>query len=141
MAETKVLVDTGPLVAYWSRTDAHHEWAIKQFKALSQPVYSCEAVISETAFLLVDDGLSPEPLWTALERGIVRVEFDFQAQQADLLRLLRKYKDQPMSVADACLVRLSELSEKATVFTTHKDFLFYRRHGRSVIPLIAPFHC
>jgi|ERR1043166_2869016 predicted nucleic acid-binding protein len=139
MAGTKVLVDTGPLVAYWNVTDAHHEWAVRQWDALIEPVYTCEAVVSETAFLLEDDGLDTENLWAALERGIVRVEFDFAMQKPDLLRLLRKYHDQPMSVADACLVRLSELSNRTAVFTTDSDFRFYRRTGRGIIPLIAPF--
>jgi predicted nucleic acid-binding protein len=139
MAGTKVIVDTGPLVAYWSRTDEHHDWAVERWRALSQPVYTCEAVISETAFLLREDRLSGEPLWEALERDIVRVEFDFQSNQADLLHLLRKYADQPMSVADACLVRLAESSEQASVFTTDTDFRYYRQHGRELIPLITPF--
>ena len=139
MAETKVIVDTGPLVAYWNRKDEHHAWAVDRWQALSQPVYTCEAVISETAFLLRDDGFSPEPLWAAMEREIVRVEFDFRSNQADLLHLLRKYADQPMSVADACLVRLAELSGEAAVFTTDADFRFYRRRGRALVPLIAPF--
>lgn len=139
MAATKVLVDTGPLVAYWNAADAHHEWAVRQWAALMEPVYTCEAVVSETAFLLQDDGLETENLWAALERGIVRVEFDFEMQKPDLLRLLRKYDDQPMSVADACLVRLSELSHPSVVFTTDSDFRFYRRGGRGIIPLIAPF--
>jgi predicted nucleic acid-binding protein len=56
-----------------------------------------------------------------------------------LLRLLRKYQDQPMSVADACLVRLSELTDRSVIFTTDEDFRIYRRHGRGLIPLIAPF--
>ena len=139
MAATKVMVDTGPLVAYWNRSDLHHNWAVKQWAALTQPVYTCEAVISETAFLLRDDGLKPDHLWSALERDIVRVEFDFDIHKSDLLRLLRKYHDQSMSVADACLVRLSELTERSVIFTTDEDFRFYRRFGRGVIPLLAPF--
>jgi predicted nucleic acid-binding protein len=139
MVGIKVLVDTGPLVAYWSKRDRHHEWATDAWGALTEPVYCCEAVISETAFLLRDDGLSPEPLWAAIERGIVCVDFNFNLQHPDLLRLLRKYDDQPMSVADACLVRMSELSESCAIFTTDKDFSYYRRHGRGLIPLIAPF--
>jgi predicted nucleic acid-binding protein len=53
--------------------------------------------------------------------------------------LLRKYADVPMSVADACLVRMAELAGNCQVFTTDRDFLVYRRSGRQVIPLLAPF--
>jgi hypothetical protein len=44
-----------------------------------------------------------------------------------------------MSLADACLVRMSELTERCQVFTTDRDFLVYRRKGRHLIPLLAPF--
>ncbi len=139
MAATKILVDTGPLVAYLNGRDRYHQWAVDCWATLFVPVTTCESVISEAAFLLQEDGLGTENLWGALERGTIRIDFEFQAQQADILRLLRKYSDQPMSVADACLVRLSELNEHCLVFTTDKDFRVYRRHGRALIPLLAPF--
>ena len=62
-----------------------------------------------------------------------------EKNRADVLNLLRKYADQPMSLADACLVRMTELNDNCQIFTTDKDFLVYRRKGRSVIPLLAPF--
>ena len=62
-----------------------------------------------------------------------------ERNRADVLNLLHKYADQRMSVADACLVRMSELNDNCQVFTTDRDFLVYRRKGRSVIPLLAPF--
>jgi uncharacterized protein len=139
MAVTEVLVDTGPLVAYFNRRDKHHDWVVERWATLFDPVLTCESVISEAAFLLREDGLDTEKLWSALERGVVQVQFDFAAHQRDLLRLLRKYQDQPMSVADACLVRLSELTDRSVLFTTDEDFRIYRRHGRGLIPLIAPF--
>jgi predicted nucleic acid-binding protein len=52
---------------------------------------------------------------------------------------LRKYADQPVSLADACLVRMAELHDNCQIFTTDRDFLVYRRKGRGVIPLLAPF--
>ncbi len=139
MAVTEVIVDTGPLVAYFNRRDKHHDWVVERWATLFDPVLTCEAVISEAAFLLREDGLDTEKLWSALERGVAQVQFDFAAHQRELLRLLRKYQDQPMSVADACLVRLSELTDRSVIFTTDEDFRIYRRHGRGLIPLIAPF--
>ena len=59
--------------------------------------------------------------------------------RADIFRLLRKYADQPMSLADACLVRMAEIAGSCRVFTTDRDFLVYRRGGRQIIPLLAPF--
>jgi len=53
--------------------------------------------------------------------------------------LLEKYADAPMSLADACLVRLSELHRDSRVLTLDRHFLRYRRLGRSLIPLICPW--
>ena len=52
--------------------------------------------------------------------------------------LMRRYGDSPMSLADACLVRLSELHSDCQVFTLDAHFRRDRRHGRHVIPLLAP---
>ena len=74
-----------------------------------------------------------------LESGIIRLDFSKERNRADVLNLLHKYANQPMSVADACLVRMSDLNDNCQVFTTDRDFQVYRRKGRSVIPLLAPF--
>jgi predicted nucleic acid-binding protein len=73
------------------------------------------------------------------DRRLVQIDFELSSHQPDVWRLLRKYADQPMSLADACLVRMAELNDHCQVFTTDKHFLVYRRKGRSVIPLLAPF--
>ena len=98
-----------------------------------------EAVLSESIFLLRSVGLEIEGLLQLIERGLVRTDFNIEENRSDIFNLLRKYADQPMSLADASLVRMAELNSNCQVFTTDKDFLVYRRKGRSVIPLLAPF--
>jgi predicted nucleic acid-binding protein len=139
MAGTKVLLDTGALVAYLSQTDQHHRWSVEAWSNLYEPLWTCDAVMSEAIFLLQSEGLSIEPLLELIERGIVSLKFSAATHQPDLWRLLRKYSDRPMSLADACLVRMAEITEQCQVFTTDRDFLVYRRKGRHVIPLLAPF--
>ena len=139
MAATKILADTGPLVAYISQTDQHHRWSVDTFGSFYEPIYTCEAVISESLFLLRSANLGIETFLQLLERGVVRTDFHMEENRADVFNLLRKYADQPMSLADACLVRMAELNLNCQVLTTDKDFLVYRRKGRSVIPLLAPF--
>jgi uncharacterized protein len=139
MGAIKILTDTGPLVAYISQNDQYHHWAVESFGSFYEPIYTCEPVISETLFLLRSAGLDIESLLQMVERGILRVDFGMEENRADVFSLLRKYDDQPMSLADACLVRMAELDSNCQVFTTDKDFLVYRRKGRSVIPLLAPF--
>ena len=74
-----------------------------------------------------------------IDRGLLEVRFDFQDEREATLRLLRKYADRPMSFADACLVRMSELHRDSQVLTLDRDFTAYRRNGREGIPLIAPW--
>lgn len=139
MAGTRLLLDTGPLVAYLNRNDRYHEWAVERWKAFFDPLWTCEAVLSEAVFLLRAEGSDAEPILQLLEREVIRLDFVMDHHRADVVRLLRKYADQAMSLADACLVRMSELADRCQVFTTDRDFRVYRRKGRHVIPLLAPF--
>jgi len=139
MAGTKVLLDTGPLVGYLNREDQHHEWAVSCWSVLYEPLWTCESVFSEALFLLQSEGINPEGLYALIERGIIRLGFEIEQHRADIFRLLRKYADAPMSLAEASLVRMAELTNECQVFTTDKDFRVYRRRGRHVIPLLSPF--
>jgi predicted nucleic acid-binding protein len=139
MAATKILLDSGPLVGFVSETDQYHRWSLDTWNRLYEPLWTCEAVLSETVFLLQSDGVAIDSLLELFERELVKLRFDVSAHRSDVWELLRKYADQPMSLADACLVRMAELNDNCQIFTTDKDFLVYRRKGRSMIPLLAPF--
>ena len=139
MAATKVLLDAGPLIGYLNRKDQYHGWAVESWTSLTEPLWTCEAVLSEAIFNLQSEGMNLDSVLHYLESGIIRLDFSIEENRADVLNLLRKYADQPMSLADACLVRMAELNDNCQIFTTDKDFLVYRRKGRSVIPLLAPF--
>ena len=139
MAAVKLICDTGPLIAFFNRADQHHAWAREQFDRITQPLITCEAVISEALFLLQDDGLASEPVFEALQRGKLLVDFSAREHWPDLRHLTRKYANLPMSLADACLVRMAELIPNSQVFTADRHFRIYRRHGRQLIPLLSPF--
>jgi len=55
-----------------------------------------------------------------------------------VLRLMQKYAQTPMSLADACLVRMTETLADAVLLTTDTDFRIYRRHSRQVVPCVMP---
>lgn len=133
-----VLIDTSALVAALRRRDQHHLWARAHFEARTEPYVTCEAVISESFFLLERARDGKEALCGLLERGLVVMRFSLDDELAETLRLLRRYSDTPMSFADACLVRMAEKSDAAAVFTADSDFRMYRKNGRQVIPLIMP---
>ncbi len=73
-----------------------------------------------------------------LQRGLVKVQFDLGAEVDAVVALMQKYADVPMSLADACLVRMSEIVADPIVLTTDSDFTIYRRHGRQIIPCEMP---
>jgi predicted nucleic acid-binding protein len=134
----RVLVDTGPLVALLNRRDLHHVWAYQQFEQLAPPVYTCEAVVTEAQFIVRERGGNPLAVLELVSRGMLNVAFALEDEVERLLELQRAYANVPMSLADACLVRMTEHHERARVMTTDKDFRIYRRNRRQIIPLLAP---
>jgi predicted nucleic acid-binding protein len=133
-----IIADTGPLVAYLDRSDQHHAWAKEVMATLTEPLLTCDAVLAEVTFLLQRGGIGAGLPMRMIERGVLKSEFS-TASEADTLRtLLERYDDVPMSLADACVVRMSELHNSAKVWTTDSDFTIYRRNRRSLIPLIMP---
>jgi predicted nucleic acid-binding protein len=133
-----VLLDTGPLVTFLGNKMHHSEWVRVQWQRLRPPLLTCEAVLTEAAFLLKREGAAADSLFALLERGVIRVALQIEEERADLRALMRRYRDRPMSLADACLVRLSELHSVSTIFTLDEDFRVYRRHGNKVIPVLMP---
>lgn len=136
---TRTLLDSGPLVAFYSTRDRYHEWAFAHFHALPPPLLTCEAALSEACFLLWRDGGRPAVIPGAVRAGIIQIAFDLAAEAAAVETLMRRYSDIPMSLADASLVRLSELHSDCRVFTLDSHFRRYRRHGRQIIPVLAPW--
>ena len=136
-----VFVDTGPIVALLDRRDTHHEWAKREIANLREPLLTCEAVISEVFFLLSRVRGSNATLIALLRNGLVRMaaNFSYRDHSAEILDHLDRYSSVPMSFADSCLVRMSEIERDCLVFTTDRDFLTYKRNRRQSIPLISPF--
>ena len=137
---TPWLLDTGPLVAFFDRSDSFHPWAVAQWADAPIPLLTCEAVLAEAAYLLAEHGgLPTERVLALVERGVVATPFRIQEHVGPVARLLEKYRDQGMQLADACIVRMSELHRDCRVFTVDRGaFKVYRRFGRQIIPLVAP---
>jgi predicted nucleic acid-binding protein len=132
----RAVVDAGFLVALLSRRDANHRWAVDQAQRFPPPWSTCEAVLSEAFHLLEARG---EPgLAALLRRRAVVSAFNLNADLERLLKLMEKYADVPMSLADACLVRMTETLADPVVLTTDADFRIYRRHSRQTVPCILP---
>jgi len=133
-----VLVDTGPIVAFLNSRDRYHEWSKETFAEIDAPVLSCEAVLSEACFLLRNARGGSEAALKLVERGLVRLHFRLESETGPVRRLLSRYSNVPMSLADACLVRMSEQVSNSVLITLDRDFKVYRKHGRNVIPTRMP---
>ena len=133
-----VLLDTGPLVAFLSRRDRHHAWVTKQFARIRPPLLTCEAVLTEACFLLSHQPGGDQSVFSLLQKGVFKVGFSLQEEASAVAKLLLRYADVPMALADACLVRLAELNKGSLLLTLDSDFAIYRMNRRSQIPLLIP---
>lgn len=131
-----VLVDTGFLVALLRKRDERQPWAVIQATAFPPPWLTCEAVLSETYHLLEE--ASVFGISAMLQRGVLTVSFQLTAHLDPVLTLIKKYSDVPMALADACLVRMTEVLDQPVVLTTDEHFRVYRRHSRRVVPCVLP---
>jgi len=130
------LVDAGFIVALLSRHDANHHWAAAQSPRFPPPWQTCDSVLSEAFHLL---GARGTPALAALlRRRAVALSFDLAAELDQVLKLMHKYADVPMSLADSCLVRMSEALPDPVLLTTDADFRIYRRHSRQAVPCVLP---
>ena len=138
MKQKRVIVDTGPLVAFLNKNDSYHEWAKTQFSIITPPFISCESVISEACFLLRHFSNGARNILELIERELIVLPINLQIESKSIKRLLEKYNNIPMSLADACLVRLSEQISESVICTIDSDFKIYRKNKRDVIPVIMP---
>ncbi len=135
---SRLVIDTGPLVALLNRRDRHHAWIRGLLDTVEPPLSTCEAVLSESCFLLRRLPGAEAALMTLVARDILRVEFSLGAEAGAINILMQKFANVPMSLADACLVRMTELEPASTIVTLDQDFRVYRRLKRQVVPTIMP---
>jgi predicted nucleic acid-binding protein len=134
----QVILDTGPLVAIINGRDRYHKWATLQWSQIDPPLLTCEAVLSEACFLLRGREGGQTAVLELLKRKILDTPFRMDAHVNQISWLLLKYFNVPMSLADACLVRMTELYPESSVLTVDSDFSIYRKNKRQVIPVLSP---
>ncbi len=132
------IADTGPLVAYFDRSERNHGWALERMREFQAPLLVCEPVLAEVMYLLADLPKAQDALFALLENGALRIAFQLEDHLPAVRSLHVKYRDQPMSLADACIVRMAEIYEDHVVLTLDSDFSVYRRHGRKPLELVSP---
>ena len=135
---SRVIVDTGPLVALLNSRDTHHAWVVQQLGDIQPPMLTCEAVLAEATYLTRAVPGARAALIEMLGEEFLNIGMAVADHHTSILAMVRRYTDVPMSLADACLVRLAELYPQSPVLTLDSDFAIYRKNGRQVISMICP---
>ncbi len=133
-----ILVDAGPLVALIHADDQEHQRCKDVFEHLNEPMGTVWPAMTEAMYLLGFSWQAQDALWEMLESGALRL-LPLDAGDVPRIReLMRKYRDLPMDLADAALVRVAEREKLRRIFTVdRRDFEVYRpaRLGRfSILP-------
>lgn len=133
-----IILDTGALIAFLMPKDKYHKWAVNQFSKITDPVITNEAVITEACFLAQRISNGQETILKLIRQGHITISFNLNQEIEVIENLMQRYATIPMSLADACLVRMSELNKDSVILTIDSDFQIYRRHRKQTISVIMP---
>lgn len=136
--QKNVILDTGVLVAFLMPSDKHHHWAVSSLQAAKYPVLTCEAVLTEACFLLQRIPSGREKVLQLVKQGYIQIPFCLSDEIEPIETLMQRYQSVPISLADACLVRMSEIYNQASVLTLDSDFRIYRKNRNQEIAVIMP---
>jgi predicted nucleic acid-binding protein len=133
-----LILDTSFLVAFLRERDEFHDWAVTALKAHDGALATCEAVLAETCHLIRDRLDAKKSLLATVAAGHIGIPFALTGEAGAVEKLMSRYRNIPMSLADACLVRMAEIHSDGLVLTLDRDFKIYRKSNRQVVPTIMP---
>ncbi len=132
------IVDTGPLVAFFDRAERYHRWITEGIEEFEAPLLVCEPVLAEAMHLLARHSKAQDALFELLQNGALSIAFRVAEHAGALRKLLQRYRNVPISLADACIVRMAEIHEGHAILTLDSDFSVYRKNGRAPLTLVHP---
>jgi predicted nucleic acid-binding protein len=121
-----VLLDTGFIVALLDRSESFHKTCARTVREVRAPLVTCEAVITESCYLLRNLSGASEAVIENIAAGIFQIPFLLSRDTAGVKQVLRKYKDRKIDLADACLIRLADQFGTGDILTLDQDFAIYR---------------
>ena len=125
-----VLVDAGPLVAILDRGDPAHEPCIAALKAIRDPLVTVWPAFAEAMYLLNRSWAAQKALWSRLETDALALAPLHDTDAPRMRELMEKYRDLPMDLADAALVRVAERDSLTDIFTLDRTHFSVYRPGR-----------
>jgi predicted nucleic acid-binding protein len=133
-----VLVDAGPLVALLDQGDLHHVACITALKTLRDPLVTAWPAFTEAMYLLGSSWPGQKALWSRIETGALTLAPLDESDATRMRELMEKYRDLPMDLADASLVRIAEREDLTRIFTVDRRHFSIYRPGRrrrfSILP-------
>jgi len=120
------LLDTGAIVALLDHSEGFHRHVVETVGALESPLVTCEAVITESCYLLRNLSGGSEAVLENVASGVFQIPFRLSTSVVEVRRILRKYRDLPADFADACLIYLAGELRTGDILTLDQDFTIYR---------------
>lgn len=133
-----VLVDAGPLVALLDKGDGEHEACVAALKVLRDPLITVWPAFTGAMYLLGESWAGQKALWSRLETQALALAPLDETDAPRMRELMEKYRDLPMDLADAALVRVAERESLTDIFTLDRKHFSIYRPGRRRRFSIAP---
>jgi predicted nucleic acid-binding protein len=132
------LVDAGPLIALLDSREPDHQRCVAALKTINLPLLTTWSAFTEAMYLVGRAG--GWPAQKALWQLVLNQDLDIATHPAEarprIAKLMERYADRPMDLADATLVALAEERDEKRIFTLDSDFGIYRIHGRGRFELL-----
>ena len=125
-----VLVDAGPLVALLDRGDPRHQDCVAALSTLRAPLVTVWPALTEAMYLLGESWPAQKALWSRVETAALLLATLDEGDAPRMRELMEKYRDQPMDLADAALVRVAEREGLTDIFTLDRRHFSFYRPGR-----------
>lgn len=132
------LIDTSFIVALYNRSDRRHSQCVHKLDVMEQPAVTCEAVVSESCYMLRPAYGAAAALLATIENGALEIRFQLARSAGKVRALLEKYRDLPASFADACLVQMADELDTGDILTLDSDFKHYRWRRNRRFNLLIP---
>jgi uncharacterized protein len=132
-----VLIDTGPIVAILSKSDASHGACTAAFQVLRRPPLTTWPVLTEAAWLLRKTPEGIDRLCALVRSGAVEIAQLDDAALAWIPGFVARYRELGVQLADASLVYTAEQRGITSVFTLdRRDFTVYRTAAGQAFTLL-----
>lgn len=132
-----IIADAGPLVALVDARDPDHALCRQALVQITTPLLTTWPAFTEAMYLLGAGGWRAQrAVWDRLDDGGLAIAPDADVDRGRVRRLMEKYSDLPMDLADATLVALAETLGTRRIFTLDSDFRVYRYKGRQAFEIV-----